>query len=137
MLDLLERALSLRAAPLFGPLAAEDLLPVAQLCTEVTLEPEATLFSQGEIGDSMYVVVSGTVRVERDGKLLVVLGPGECVGELATLDLEPRSASIVAVETTELIRLERDDLFDLLGDHPELVRALGTVLVERLRAKRG
>jgi CRP-like cAMP-binding protein len=136
MLDLVERALALRAAPLFGPLTAEELLPVAELCTEVELAAGALLFSQGELGDSLYVVVSGGVLAVRDGKELARLGAGECVGELAALDWEPRSATVTAVEPTKLIRLERDDLFDLLGDHPELVRALAGVLVARIRARR-
>lgn len=136
MLDLVDRALALRAAPIFAPLTAEELLPVAELCSEVDLEAGARLFAQGELGDSLYVIVSGRVRVERDGKELAQLGQGECVGELAALDWEPRSAAVIAVETTALIRLERDDLYDLLGDHPELVRALAGVLVARIRAKR-
>jgi CRP-like cAMP-binding protein len=135
MLDLVERALALRAAPLFGPLTAEELLPVAELCTEVALAAGARLFAQGELGDSLYVITAGRVRVERDGKSVAELGVGECVGELAALDWEPRSATVHAVEATELIRLERDDLFDLLGDHPEIVRALAGVLVARIRAR--
>jgi CRP-like cAMP-binding protein len=136
MLDLVDRALALRAAPLFAPLTAEELLPVAELCSEVELPEGERLFAQGELGDSLFVIVDGKVKVERDGKELARLGAGECVGELAALDWEPRSASVIALEPTSLIRLERDDLFDLLGDHPELVRALAGVLVARIRAKR-
>lgn len=134
MLLLLEKALALRAASLFASLSADELLPVAELCTEVSLAEGESLFAQGEVGDSLYVVVNGKVGVFRDDLLLVELGAGECVGELAALDLEPRSATVAARAPTDLIRLERDDLFDLLGDSPDLVRALATVLVRRLRA---
>ena len=133
MLDLLEKALALRAAPLFASLEADELLPVAEMCTEVGLAEGDQLFAQGELGDSLYVIVSGRVAIVRDGQPIAELGAGECVGELAALDLEPRSAAVVAKTTTEFIRLERDDLFDLLGDSPELVRSLAGVLVRRLR----
>lgn len=135
MLDVLDRALALKAAPLFAPLEPEELLPVAELCSEAVVAAGEPLFTEGDLGDSLYVVVSGRVRVERGGRVVAELGPGECVGEMAALDWEPRSATVVAVEETELVRLERDDLLDLLGDHPELVRALAGVLVARIRAK--
>jgi CRP-like cAMP-binding protein len=135
MLHVLDRALALRAAPLFSALGADDLLPIAELSTELSLAAGGRLFAQGELGDSLYVVVAGRVGVERGGARVAEIGAGECVGELAALDWEPRSATVVALEDTELIRLERDDLLDLLGDHPELVRALAGVLVARIRAK--
>lgn len=136
MLDVIERALALRAAPLFGPLPADALVPVAQLCREHELAPDEVLFEEGELGEAMYVVVSGRVSVERDDRRVAELGPGECVGELAALDREPRSARVRALEPTRLVRLDRNDLMDLLADYPELVRALAAVLVERLRSTR-
>lgn len=136
MLDALEKALALRAAPLFGPLPAEALVPVARLCRERELEPGEPLFEEGELGDAMYIVVRGRVRVLRRDRVVAELGAGECVGEMSALDWEPRSATVVATEPTQLVRLDRSDMMDLLTDYPELVRALAAVLVERLRNTR-
>lgn len=133
MLDALAKALALRQAPLFAEVPADALLPVAQLCAEVELDPDEVLFAAGDAGDSLYVVIRGAVRVERDGETVASLGQGECVGELAVLDWEPRSASIVADGPSLLIRLDRNDLLDLLADRPELVESLAQVLAERLR----
>ncbi len=119
---------------MFEPLPAEALLPVARLCSEVSIEAGDVLFEEGDLGDALYVVVSGAVQILRRGKLIAALGAGECVGEMAALDWEPRSATVAASTATRLIRLDRNDLMDLLSDYPELVRALATVLVERLRA---
>ncbi|MBI4511591.1 MAG: cyclic nucleotide-binding domain-containing protein [Deltaproteobacteria bacterium] len=135
MLDLIERALALRSSKLFAPLPAEELLPVAELLSEVQLEPGDVLFSQGDSGDSLYVILEGRVRVSRGEKDVAELGPSECFGELAVLDWEPRSASVVAVTRSELLRLDRDDLLDLLGDSPDLVHSLARVLAARLRTK--
>lgn len=134
MIDALDRALALRAAPLFHPLPAEVLLPVARLCSVVDLDADDVLFDEGDLGDSLYVIVTGGVKVTRNKLPLAELGPGECVGEMAALDWEPRSATVTASATTRLVRLDRNDLMDLLADYPELVQALATVLVERLRA---
>jgi CRP-like cAMP-binding protein len=133
VLDLLEKALVLRSAPLFSALGGDAILPVASLCIEVELEPGERLFEAGQLGDSLYVVVRGAVRVERDGAVLADLGPGECVGELAVLDWEPRSATVVATRPSLLVRLERNDLMDVLVDHPDLTVRLAEVLVARLR----
>ena len=133
MLDVLEKALALRSAPLFAGLGAEAILPIANLSREVELEDGEELFSAGEIGDSLYVIVHGAVEVERDGKLLATLAEGECVGEMAVLDWQPRSATVTASESSRLIRLDRNDLLDLIADHPALTISLAEVLVERLR----
>ncbi len=92
----LEKALALRAAPLFASLSADALLPVASLCQQMDLAGGQVLFEAGEVGDSMFVVASGGVQVKRGTELLAKLGPGEVVGEMGALDLEPRSATVIA-----------------------------------------
>lgn len=129
----LEKALALRAAPLFASLSADALLPVAALCHQVDLARNQVLFEAGEVGDALFVIVSGAVRVMRGDQLIARLGQGECVGEMGALDLEPRSATVAADEPSRLIRLERNDLMDLLTDYPELMRGLAQMLVERIR----
>jgi CRP-like cAMP-binding protein len=129
----LEKALALRAAPLFASLSADALLPVASLCQQIDLVGGQMLFEAGEVGDSMFVVASGRVQIKRGAELVANLGPGEVVGEMGALDLEPRSATVVAAEPSRLIRLERNDLMDLLTDYPELMRELAVMLVDRIR----
>lgn len=103
------------------------------MCDEVSLDKGEVLFEAGEVGDALYVVVAGEVDVVRGGAVIAHLGAGECVGEMAALDWEPRSATVRATAPTRLVRLERNDLMDLLTDYPELVRSLARVLVERIR----
>ncbi len=133
----LEKALALRAAPLFASLSAEALLPVASLCQQVDLVSGQVLFEAGEVGDSMFVVASGCVLVKRGAELLARLGAGEVVGEMGALDLEPRSATVIASEPSRLVRLERNDLMDLFTDYPELMRELAIMLVDRIRRMTG
>lgn len=129
----LNKALALKNTPLFASLSADDILPVAGLCSEVNLDVGEVLFYEGELGDSMYVVIHGSVRVERDGHVIATLAAPECVGEMAALDWSPRSATVIAELPTKLIRLDRQDLLDLLLDHPQLAENLALVLVERIR----
>ena len=136
LLGSLDKALVLRSAPMFSALSAEALLPVAAFATEARLAPEEVLFKAGDMGDAMYVIVEGAVRVVRDRKVIAKLGRGECVGEMAALDWEPRSATVIADAPTLLIRLGRNELMDLLRDHPELVRSLAMMLAGRIRKMR-
>jgi CRP-like cAMP-binding protein len=103
------------------------------MCDEISLDEGEVLFETGEVGDAMFVIVSGQVEVVRGGSVIARLGEGECVGEMAALDWEPRSATVRARVASQLVRLERNDLMDLLTDYPELVRSLSRVLVERIR----
>jgi len=133
MSSTLDRAVSLQKAPLFAELAADALLPLANLSESMTLDSGEVLFAEGEVGDSLFIVVSGSLRVERSGRRITEMGPGECVGEMAALDWEARSATVVAREVSELIRIDRNDLMDILSDLPELVANLTLVLAKRIR----
>jgi CRP-like cAMP-binding protein len=132
-MDPLARALALRSAALFDGLPADSLLPIAALCSEVDLEPEQPLFRAGDPGDALYVIIVGAVRVEQRGETVAVLRAGECVGEMAVLDSDVRGADVVGDQVSRLIRLDRNDLLDLLGDQPSLLLRLARVLAARLR----
>ena len=87
----------------------------------------------------MYVVRSGRVDVVREtptGEVLrlATLGPGEFFGELSLFDSETRSATVVAVEDTELLTLGRVDVVRSVSHNPELALSLLKSLSARLRA---
>lgn len=129
----LETALLLHHIPLFADLQPEALLPLARLSSYQTLAPDEVLFEQGAFGDALFIIVQGVLRVERDGHLLARFGQGEAVGELAALDWQPRSATVVADGATTLLRVERNDLMDLLQGEPVLLNSLITMLCRRIR----
>jgi CRP/FNR family cyclic AMP-dependent transcriptional regulator len=100
----------------------------------------AALMRQGDVSESMYVIVQGRVRVERSDALLkgplvlAELNAGDIVGELAVLDGEPRSASVTAIEPTTTLELSAPALAMTVLQHPEVSRALLMVLSQRLRS---
>lgn len=129
----LETALLLHQVPLFADLSPEALLPVARLSSYRMLSPGERLFEQGSFGDALFVVVDGLLRVEQQGQLLAQLGKGETVGEMAVLDWQPRSASVIAEQASTLLRVERNDLIDLLQEEPALLHSLLALLSRRIR----
>jgi CRP-like cAMP-binding protein len=129
----LDKASVLRAVPLFARLGPDELLALAELAESTTLAAGARLFTEGDPGDALYLVVAGRVAVDRGGVRVAELGLGECIGELAIIDEGQRSATVTALEPAELLRLDRDDFLDTLFLYPAVARAVLAVLARRLR----
>ncbi len=128
----------LSKAPLFEALDEDGAAALRSSITEVRLGRGQTLFSEGDEGDRLYVMLSGKVKLTRtsaDGRenLLAVLGPGEMLGELSLFDPGPRTASAVAVTDAVLAGLGHDDLRPFIMQQPEVAVHLLKALATRLR----
>ncbi|MGV3722806.1 MAG: Crp/Fnr family transcriptional regulator [Actinomycetota bacterium] len=124
--------------PLFTGLGPEHLRKLAEACRRRKFRADETLFYEGDPGHTLYLVVSGQVKIQRvtpSGKLVVLAmrGPGEHVGEMALLDGEPRSADAVTAETCELLMLGRDRFLDCMAEHPQIALNMLASLTRRLR----
>lgn len=97
-----------------------------------------TLFRQGELDDSLYVVLSGRLGAflpNDEGKEVLIrqMLTGETVGEMALLSGEPRSATVIALRDTELARISKHSFEALIDKHPGMLRFVTDLLVRRLR----
>ncbi|PZS36156.1 MAG: Crp/Fnr family transcriptional regulator [Pseudonocardiales bacterium] len=97
-----------------------------------------TVFTEGEQGDSLYIVVSGKVKMGRrapDGRenMLAVMGPSDMFGELSIFDPGPRMATATAVTDGCLARLRQESLRAWMHERPEIAEQLLRVLARRLR----
>ena len=102
------------------------------------LKADQTLFMEGDLGDGCYRVESGLLKVtvaSASGKerILAILGPGALVGELAVIDAQPRSATVVAARDSELSYISRRAFEAVSEAHPEIYRHVVNLLVRRLR----
>ncbi len=129
----IEKVLLLKGVSMFSATSEDTLADVASVLEEVELRPGELVFEKGEPGKSMYIVVSGRVRIFDGAKTINFLGEQEIFGELALLDPEPRSASVESAEETRLFRLDRDTLFELMTDNVGVVSGIMQVLCRRLR----
>jgi len=89
----------------------------------------------GEVGQTMYVVTDGEVDILDGEALLETAGPGSIVGELALIDDEPRSASIVARTDCRLVAVNRRQFEFMVQETPFFALAVMKVLADRLRKK--
>src|SRR5438067_293810 len=129
----------LQEAPLFALLDDSERQTLAEIIDCVHFDKGATIFSFGDVGDTLYIVRDGTVQVfvENYEGTKIILGEntrGDLFGEISLLDGGPRTATAVATEDSELFALERQDLLDLITKHPHAAMDLLTVVGRRLRA---
>ncbi len=127
---------TLRTVSLFADLPREVLARLVSEFEEVEFAPGQTVFSQGDPGDALYVVVGGAVEVRGQGggagQRLAVLGPGDCLGEMALVTGDPRSATVVALSPSRLLRLDKERFQALSERHPVFLRELARVLCRRI-----
>ena len=119
--------------PLFSGLDERDLRSIAASGREVAFEQGKRILSQGEPGLSFLLVLDGEVEVQRRGKKLATLKPGNFFGEMTVFDDKPRSADIVAMEPTKCFGIASWSFFPLLRSNPDISIGIIKELVRRLR----
>lgn len=127
-----------RRAALFSALTDEDVSALRRMMVSTRAARGEIVFREGELGDRLYVITSGKVKLGRtsgDGRenLIAVLGPGEMFGELSLFDPGPRSATATVIGETELIGLGHESLHGFLDGRPRVAQALLAALARRLR----
>ncbi len=135
MLSPTEKITILRSGRLFAQTPDEILADMASLLQEVAFQANETIFEQGDYGDAMYIIVAGRVRVHSGGRTLTEMEPGHVFGEMAVFDPEPRSASVTAIQETHLLRMGRDELYQLMASRSEVAAGIIHILSHHLRAR--
>jgi CRP/FNR family cyclic AMP-dependent transcriptional regulator len=129
---------ALKSIPFLSHLSDEALLALATKAKSVKYPKQATIISEGDDTTSLYVILSGKVRVySSDDKskevTLVIQEAGTHFGELALLSDEPRSASVETLEKTVCGVISKADFLNWLKQHPEVAISLLSVLSEKIR----
>jgi len=133
MLSIVERVIVLKTANVFAQTPADILAELAELLEEKSIDAGTTIFRKGDPGDSLYLIVDGAVEI-RDGEhVLHEMHGREVFGEMALLDNEPRSATVVATEPTHMLWLAQQAFYDLLMDRPEIAAGIIRVLTGYVR----
>jgi serine/threonine protein phosphatase PrpC len=127
----------LKGMPLFRYLTYTELVRVMNIAEVKWYEAGDTLITEGQPGEEMFVILSGKVRLNKNGTDITALGKGAHFGEMALVDRGPRSASALAEETSRLLLIRRQDFYEIIKKEPSLsVKLLWSfvqVLAERLR----
>jgi CRP-like cAMP-binding protein len=128
----------LRNAPIFEELEERDFARISACGVRKSYKKGEVILMEEESGSALFVIVSGEVKVVRIGEdgrevILSILGPSDIFGEMALLDGEARSASVVALDDAELFVIHRKDFLGLLHEYPSIAISLLKHLTQRLR----
>jgi CRP/FNR family transcriptional regulator len=123
----------LARVPLFSGLGKGSLAQIARLADEIDLPAGKQLLQQGDHPHEFFLIVDGSVRIDRDGAQINTLGPGDFLGEIALLDGGQRSATATAVTPVNLLILGQREFNTLLHDYPDIRTSVLTALARRVR----
>ena len=129
----LEKISFFKNVELFQEVPANYLLPLAEIAETIDLDCGEMLFVQGERGDAMYLIRRGAIDVQVQGILVNQITVGECIGEMAILDDTPRTASCIAQEETEVLKISAQHFQMIVKSQPSVALAVLRTFSKRLR----
>jgi|SRR5437867_6381474 CRP-like cAMP-binding protein len=132
-LNIVEKVIALEAVELLKNLSPEQLSRIATIAREVKHPPGKVVLDPKQPLDALYVIVDGAVELSRGAEVLHTAGQNEVLGAWALFDDDPMPFSAKTVEDTRLLRIGRDDFYDLLSDNMEITAAVFSTLVKRFR----
>jgi len=130
--------LLIRNVPMFSLLSGVQLLLLAQVLLRKPYPRNSTVVAAGDPSDALYIVISGRLKVtisDKEGReaILAILNQGDFFGEMGLIDQAPRSATVVTIESCELLTITRTDFMKCLQKNFDLAMNVIRGLVERLR----
>lgn len=134
----LERILFLHCVPLFVDFEPEDLLMLARASEERSYIEGTILFNQGDHGDEVFVIISGRVEVmvsnDSPERVINVIGPGDCLGEMSVIDGSPRSSTAMVVGVgTRVLAIRGETFRRFVEERSHVSGKIIGVLASRLR----
>ncbi|MBI3680190.1 MAG: cyclic nucleotide-binding domain-containing protein [Acidobacteria bacterium] len=133
-LNIIEKVIALEAVDLLKNLTPDQLARIAAIAKETSLAPSKVVFEPGQTQDALYVVLDGAVDIFRDGQLLHTARQNEVIGAWSLFDPEPVSlAACGSSEGARLLKVNREDFYDLLSDNMEITASIFSTLVKRFR----
>ncbi len=133
MLTIIEKVLLLQNIDLLSHVTSEQVSFFAALAQEVAVAPGEVLYRENDAPDGLYVVVSGSVGMWRGKDEIDRIGPNGSFGVWALFDDEPRLTTATTLEKSRLLYVSKDDFYDVLSDHVDIVEGLFKHLVTRIR----
>jgi len=133
-LNIVEKVIALEGVELLGSLTPEQLARIGAIAEEVRFPPNRVILDPAKPADALYIIVDGAVELSRNGEALTVARQNDVLGAWALFEEnDPMPVTARTVEDTRLLRIARDDFYDLLADNSEITSAMFSTLVKRFR----
>ena len=134
MLTVIEKVIFLQNVEVFTDVPTEDLAYLAAIAEEVNYKSGEDIYKKDEPSDALYLVLEGKVRLHRDGSEITIANSKDAFGTWALFDEAPRVVTATPLEDCHLLRIDREDFFDLLADHIQITQGVVKTVVHRLRS---
>ncbi|MFH1760324.1 MAG: cyclic nucleotide-binding domain-containing protein, partial [bacterium] len=134
---IMEDIIFLKKTSIFSGVSTEDLKAIAAIGQENSCEKNTLIVREGDSGDSLFLIKSGSVRVTKGSGQnevsLALLPAGSFFGDMVLFEDAPRSANCYADTDCKLLKLQRDDLIEVIMQHPRIAIELFKIMGNRLR----
>jgi CRP-like cAMP-binding protein len=134
-IDIEKKKNILRNISIFTETDEEMLHIIALHLTCLSYRKDELIFGKGELGDSMYIIVQGNIKVFDDDHIFTVLKQGDVFGEYSLFDSQIRSASVAALIDTIVLQLDQKTFFQIVNHNPEIIRRVLRTIINRLHDK--
>ncbi|HEX3877552.1 MAG TPA: cyclic nucleotide-binding domain-containing protein [Bryobacteraceae bacterium] len=133
-LNIVEKVIALEGVELWHNLSPEQLARIGSIAEEVKMPPQRVIIEAGKPVDALYVIVEGSVELSRNGEAVATAKQNDVLGAWALFDeKDPLPVTAKTLEDTRLLKIVRDDFYDLLSDNSEITSAIFSTLVKRFR----
>ena len=122
----------IKGVPLFKSAKKGELEQIASIADEIDLPAGKAIITEGDTGREFIVLIDGTADVERGGKKIDEIGPGDFVGEIALISKTPRNATVTTTSPVRALVITDRAFRKLLDDSPEIQIGVLLALAERL-----
>ncbi len=123
----------LRKVKIFNHINPPVLEPLSKKMAVINYEAGQPVFKKGDIGDSLYFIVDGNVKLHEQEMTIAEMKAGDFFGEFSLLDNEPRSLSVTCTVDSKLAALHRNDFYQVMNEHPESTKNIIEALIKRIR----
>lgn len=130
---IIEKVLLLKNSSIFQACKEVDLVEIASICQEETVDANVSLFEKGDPGNCIYFIYKGQVSIHDGEHELAVLSENEIFGELSVLDSDTRSASATTLTECILLKIEQEDFYDVIATSTDILKGIMKTLCRRLR----
>ena len=134
MLTIIEKVIFLQDVDVFAEITTEQLSHIAAITEEIEFEPDTTILERDEPGEALYLIVEGKVRLHRDGLEIMVAEEKGVFGSWALFDNEqPNIATATALEPTRVLKIDREEFYEVVADYVEITQGIFKWLARRVR----
>ena len=133
MLSIIEKVIFLQNVDIFKHISSEDLSYVASITVEQNVEKDSVIYKEGDISDSMYMVIQGKVRLHVGESLVMIAELNDVFGAWSLFDDEVRLISATAFEESLLLKIDKANMIELLADHVGVTEGILKAMAKRLQ----